>query len=88
MDPAVFQDADGSAYMYFGGIWGGQLQRWKDGKYDPNGSDTDLKQDDQPAISGKIAKMNPDMKTFAETPRDVVILDEKGKPVLGGNNAR
>ncbi|KTT92594.1 alpha-N-arabinofuranosidase [Sphingomonas sanguinis] len=86
MDPAVFQDADGKAYMYFGGIWGGQLQRWKDGKYDPNGSDTDLKQDDQPAISGKIARLNPDMKTFAEAPRDVVILDEKGKPVLGGDH--
>ncbi|MDQ1230576.1 glycoside hydrolase family 43 protein [Sphingomonas sp. SORGH_AS_0879] len=84
MDPAVYQDTDGTAYMYFGGIWGGQLQRWKDGKYDPNGSDTDLKQDDQPALSGKVVKLNPDMKTFAETPRDAVILDEKGKPVLGG----
>ncbi|RYY28085.1 MAG: alpha-N-arabinofuranosidase, partial [Chitinophagaceae bacterium] len=28
MDPAVFKDDNGSFYMYFGGIWGGQLQRW------------------------------------------------------------
>ena len=28
MDPAVFTDGDGKTYMYFGGIWGGQLQRW------------------------------------------------------------
>ncbi|MEC7876773.1 MAG: family 43 glycosylhydrolase, partial [Bacteroidota bacterium] len=27
MDPSVFKDDDGSYYMYFGGIWGGQLQR-------------------------------------------------------------
>lgn len=28
MDPAVFTDSDGQTYMYFGGISGGQLQRW------------------------------------------------------------
>ncbi len=88
MDPAVFTDADGKSFMYFGGIWGGQLQRWKDGKFDPNGSDTDLGKDDQPALSGKIARLNPDMKTFAETPRDVQILDESGKPVLGGDHEK
>ncbi len=88
MDPAVFTDDDGASYMYFGGIWGGQLQRWANGQYDPNGSDTDLLQDDKPALSGKVAKLNPDMKTFAETPRDAVILDEAGKPVLGGDHER
>lgn len=88
IDPAVFTDSDGSSYMYFGGIWGGQLQRWKDGVYDPNGSDTDLKQDDKPALSGKVVKLNPDMKTFVEPVRDAVILDEKGKPILGGDHDR
>ena len=29
IDPAVFKDDDGEYYMYFGGIWGGQLQRWE-----------------------------------------------------------
>ena len=29
IDPAVFTDDDGFSYMYFGGIWGGQLQRWE-----------------------------------------------------------
>ena len=28
MDPSVFKDDAGSYYMYFGGIWGGALQRW------------------------------------------------------------
>lgn len=85
MDPAVFTDADGRTFMYFGGIWGGQLQRWASGRFDRNGSDTDLHRDDQPALSGKVVRMNPDMKTFAEKPRDAVILDPAtGKPVLGG----
>ncbi len=29
MDPAVFIDTDGTSYVYFGGIWGGQLQKWR-----------------------------------------------------------
>ena len=64
IDPAVFVDDDGSAYMYFGGIWGGQLQRWVSGHYEADGSKTDLKQDDAPAISCKVALLKPDMKNF------------------------
>ena len=88
IDPAVFVDDDGQAYMYFGGIWGGQLEKWVSGQFDPKGSDTDLKQDDQPALSSKVAKMSADMKQFAEPPRNVVILDETGRPVLGGDHDR
>jgi hypothetical protein len=86
MDPAVFTDKDGKTYMYFGGIWGGQLQRWKNGIFDPNGSDTDLLQEDQPALSGKVVRMNTDMKSFAEAPHDAVILGQNGKPVTGGEH--
>jgi hypothetical protein len=86
MDPAVFTDTDGKTYMYFGGIWGGQLQRWKNGVYDPNGSDTDLLKDDQPALSGQVVAMNADMKTFAEKPRNAVILGADGQPVKGGEH--
>jgi len=88
MDPAVFTDSDGQTYMYFGGIWGGQLQRWANGRFDPNGSDTDLMQDQAPALSGKVVRMGADMISFAETPRDAVILDEQGKPVTGGDHER
>ena len=35
IDPCVFVDDDGKAFMYFGGIWGGQLQRWETGSYIP-----------------------------------------------------
>ena len=33
IDPAVFEDDDGSHYLYFGGIWGGQLQKYRDNQY-------------------------------------------------------
>ncbi|MFC5283009.1 glycoside hydrolase family 43 protein [Pedobacter alpinus] len=88
IDPAVFTDTDGQSYMYFGGIWGGQLQKWATGKFDANGSVTDLKQDKEPALTAKIAKMASSMKEFAEAPKDVVILDENGKPILGGDHDR
>ncbi len=88
MDPAVFTDDDGKTYMYFGGIWGGQLQRWASGRFDPNGSDTDLHQDAKPALSGKVVRMNADMTSFAEPPRDAVVLDAGGKPIVGGDHDR
>ncbi|ANC86126.1 glycoside hydrolase family 43 protein [Sphingomonas sp. NIC1] len=88
IDPAVFTDSDGASYMYFGGIWGGQLQRWQGNRYDANAGDTDLHRDDQPAIAPRVARMRADMQQFAESPRPIVILDERGKPVLGGDHER
>ena len=88
IDPAVFTDNDGRSFMYFGGIWGGQLQRNIGGRYDPNGSKTDLAADDKPALAPKVALLSADMTEFAEKPRDVVILDEAGKPLLGGDHDR
>jgi hypothetical protein len=88
MDPSVFTDSDGASYMYFGGIWGGQLQKWATGKYDSSIGESDLKQDDKPALMPKIARMDAGMKRFAEKPRDVQIVDEAGKPILGGDHDR
>ena len=88
IDPAVFTDTDGKSYMYFGGIWGGHLQRNVTGTYDPNGSKTDLMADDKPALAPKIARMSEDMLEFAEKPRDVLIVDANGKPLLGGDHDR
>ncbi|HYG18865.1 MAG TPA: glycoside hydrolase family 43 protein [Ohtaekwangia sp.] len=88
IDPAVFKDTDGKHYMYFGGIWGGQLQRWSKGKYDANGSKTDLQKDDEPAISPRVARLNDDMLSFAEPVREIQILDPEGKPLLGKDHDR
>jgi hypothetical protein len=71
--------------MYFGGIWGGQLQRWATGEY----VDRDVyPADDEPALAPKIARMGDDMLSFAEEPRDVVIVDDEGAPITAGDNAR
>ena len=85
IDPAVFKDSDGKYYMYFGGIWGGQLQRWTSGTYK---AEDVYPAKDQPALSAKVARLGDDMVSFAETPKDVILLDEKGKPLLAGDNGR
>jgi hypothetical protein len=88
IDPAVFTDTDGKSYMYFGGIWGGQLQRWSNGKYDSAGSKTDLKQDSLPAIGPRVALMSNNMLSFSGQVREIKILDPEGKPLLGGDHDR
>lgn len=88
MDPAVFKDDDGKHYMYFGGIWGGQLQRWNNGKYDANGSKTDSQNEDAPALTPKVARMSENMLQFDEEVKDVQILDKAGKPILTKDHDR
>lgn len=83
IDPAVFKDTDGSYYMYFGGIWGGQLQRWEDNEYHAKAA---LKKPEEVAYLPRVAKLNPDMKSFAEEVKEVQILDENGKLFLEKNN--
>ncbi len=88
IDPAVFTDTDGSSYMYFGGIWGGQLQRWATGKYNAKGSKTDLGKDNEPALSAQVAKMSKDMLHFAEPVKEVKIIDKNGEPLLTKDHDR
>lgn len=89
IDPAVFKDSDGSFYMYFGGLHGGQLQRWKSGVFNKNASDkADGQQSEEPALTAKVAKLSADMKQLAEKPKDVVVLDEKGNTILSGDHDR
>jgi hypothetical protein len=85
IDPAVFKDSDGKYYMYFGGIWGGQLQRWASGTY--KAADV-YPAKDQPALSAKVARVGDDMVSFAEASKDIVLLDEKGTPLTAGDNGR
>jgi hypothetical protein len=83
IDPAVFTDTDGASYMYFGGIWGGQLQRWRTGTYDENGKEPN---ENEPAISPKVARLSQDMLSFDGEVKDVQILDKDGKPLLAGDH--
>ena len=85
MDPAVFMDDDGSAYMVFGGIWGGQLEKWRTGVYDPAGEAPAGK---EPAIGPRIARLTDDMLGFTGTPREISIVDEAGKPLAAADENR
>jgi hypothetical protein len=85
IDPAVYRDDDGEHYIYFGGIWGGQLQCYRDNTYSPDYQEPTA---NEPALGPRVARLSADMKQFAETPREVVILDEQGQPLLAGDHER
>lgn len=84
IDPAVLED-NGQYYMYFGGLWGGQLQQWRTGKFEPHGTEP---ASHEPALCPKVARLRDDLLEFAETPRDLPILDARGKPLLAGDHDR
>ena len=79
IDPCAFRDDDGTHYMYFGGLWGGQLQRWRTGTYDASVPRDPM--DDGPALGPRVARLRDDMLAFAEPVREVRILDERGQPI-------
>ncbi len=83
IDPCIFQDKDGSFYIYFGGIWGGQLQHWNNNRYDPKAQ---LRKPEEAAILPRVAKMDKSMKQFDGPVKELQLLDENGKPFLEKNN--
>ena len=85
IDPCIFPDTDGKFYLTFGGLWGGQLDQYKDNKWskdnkEPKGS--------EPARMPKIVLMKDNLLEFGEEPRDLVIVDENGKALTGGDEKR
>lgn len=85
IDPCCLNDADGRAWLVWGGIWGGQLQLWRTGKFDPAGREP---ADHEPAIGPRIAELNADMKSFKGGITELRLLDEQGQPLLAGDHDR
>jgi hypothetical protein len=85
IDPSVFKDDDGSVYIYFGGLWGGQLQRYRDNKALESAV---LAEGDEPALPSRVAKLTDDMLQFAEEPHPVVIVDDNGQPLKASDPHR
>jgi beta-xylosidase len=85
MDPCVFIDDDGQAYMVFGGLWGGQLEKWQTGRFDPNAEEP---APGQPALGPRVARLAEDMLSFDGPVGEISILDEDGQPLLAGDHAR
>ena len=96
IDPAVFVDDDEekSAYVYFGGIWGGQLQCWtqSDGKwiYDKESySAMEPSGDNVPALGPRVAKLRENMLEFdGEGVKEVEILDGKGEKIRANDHKK
>jgi len=85
IDPAVLDNNDGNFFIYFGGLWGGQLQRYRNNKAIENPAEP---ADAEPALCARVAKLSDDMLEFAEEPRDVLILDENGEPLKARDHDR
>ena len=85
IDPCMFPDTDGKYYMSFGGLWGGQLDQYRNNEW--NKDNKEPKGSEQ-ALSPKIALMRDDLLEFAENPRDLLIVDENGNPLTGGDEDR
>jgi len=83
IDPCVFEDKDGAHYMYFGGLWGGQLQRYRNNKAIECGHEP---ADNEPALCPKVVRISDDMLGFAEDPRDLIIIDQNGEPLSAGDH--
>ena len=97
IDPASFVDEDGEAYLYFGGLWGGQLQCWNragENSADIKGFDESMSGPKEPSGQGvkalypRAAKLSRDMLQFDGGVKELQILDEEGKPIAADDHDR
>jgi len=85
IDPAVLVDDDNRAYIYYGGLWGGQLEKWQTGTFIP---DAEGPAPSEPALGPIVAELSDDMLSFKDKPQEISIVDEDGKPILAGDEER
>lgn len=85
IDPAVLDDKDGKYYIYFGGIWGGQLQKYRNNKFSEHHEEPKGK---EKALGPIVARLTEDMLEFDEEPKEIAILDENGNFLLAEDNNR
>ncbi len=92
IDPASFVDDDGNGYLYFGGLWGGQLQCYQGGHDVFNPSWSGPKEPSGAgvyALTPRVAKLTGDMRQFDGELQEVVILaPETGEKILADDHDR
>ena len=79
IDPASFVDDDGQAYLYFGGIWGGQLQCWTTGKFDGSAYTNMEAMGNDAALLPRAAKLSEDMRSFTSDIKELAINGADGR---------
>ena len=67
IDPCCFKDTDGKYYLTMGGLWGGQLDQYRNNKWS---ADNKEPKDKEPACTPKIALLKDNMKELAEELRE------------------
>jgi beta-xylosidase len=85
IDPCAFVDDDGSAYLIFGGLWGGQLQRWRNGEYKEEDRFPDGR---EPALGPRVARLTEDLLEFQGPDKEIAILNEDGTPLRAEQHSR
>lgn len=85
IDPCCFVDEDGAGYLYFGGIWGGQLQGWNSPDYDATGKEPE---GDAHALMPRVARLAENMRTLDGDAQTLAILDELGQPLKAQDHDR
>ena len=85
IDPAVFIDDDGKTYMYFGGLWGGQLECWKSGSYD---SSCQGPYTWEPALGPRVARLDSSMKAIDGEVEEITIVDGNGDALTASDESR
>ncbi|KQO17597.1 glycoside hydrolase family 43 protein [Paenibacillus sp. Leaf72] len=85
IDPAVFVDDDDKSYIYFGGLWGGQLEKWQNGVFEADAAGPN---EGETALGPRVALLSEDMLSFQEDQQEISILDENGSLILAGDEDR
>ncbi|MGK4007992.1 family 43 glycosylhydrolase [Sorangium sp. So ce1036] len=85
IDPTVFIDDDGTAYLYFGGLMGGQLERWRTGTYNAGGTGPGSS---EPALGPRVAKLSADLKSIDGDVSEIRINDASGNAITAGDTNR
>lgn len=85
IDPAVLVDDDNKAYIYFGGLWGGQLESWQTNNFVRDFVEPDV---NGPEVGPRVAELSDDMLSLKEIPQEILILDEDGNPIKAGDEDR
>ncbi len=85
IDPAVLVDDDDKAYIYFGGLWGGQLESWMTNNFTKDFVEPAA---DAPEVGPRVAELSDDMLSLKEIPQEILIVDEDGNPIKAGDEDR
>lgn len=85
IDPAVLVDDDGKSYIYFGGLWGGQLEKWQTGTFK---NDAEGPAKGKPALGPRVAELSDDMLSLKGSAEEISIIDENGNPILSEDEDR